>query len=108
MKEINELVNELSRKAINQQDEKFKEALRLWGIDENNMDEIKRNCRVDIDEKGFRNLYIKDKLVMMFTDWIYDNDLDYSSSRDNVKINMHFKCSEILTPEEYRLSYDNI
>ena len=100
---VNKLSSELTDKVINKQNEKFKEALRLWGIDENNIEEIKRNCSVYVDSEGLRNLYIKDKLVMIFTDWFYDDKICYDSSFDNVKINMYFKCSEILTPADYEM-----
>ena len=101
MEELDELLFSFTEKASNALDDKLKEACIAWGVDLSNPEEIKRRCEVTIQENNpLRELRIDGCLVMLFSDWITE---PFDMNSKELKMNMSFKCSEIATPEIYKL-----
>ena len=89
--QINNLIKGINDKL----DDKFKEACRLWSVDIDNHEDVKRRCEVKIyDGVDERELYIDDYLVMIFT-MPKTNKFD---SKKPLNLSVEFKCSQIIKP----------
>ena len=104
MKEIEDLQMDLlttfSDKLMKGFEAKLKECVTAWGIDESNHEEIKKRCSLIYNEDWLNEIKIDGYLVMLFSDWNFDNVNDH---KPYSSMNASFKCSEILTPKDYNL-----
>lgn len=95
---IDESLRSLNEQITNKFEERIKEALRTWGVDPDDIEEVKRRCTIQHCYKDTKELIIDNNLVMIFTDWSMDG-LNFDDLE--TKISVSFKCSEIIKPKEY-------
>jgi len=96
---IDSIVNKFSEQLNNSFEKKLRECCNLWGVDVTNPSEVSERCSLVTREwSDLKEVYIDGNIVMYYTDWNFDN-----SNIENGVIKADFKCSKIMTPEDYKV-----
>ena len=104
-----ELTNEIIKKSNDSIDDKLKDCLIAWNVNVIDYKEIKERCTLiqrEVDDLGTldtkKEVWIDGHLVMIFTlPKLKSNLYDNKDVKTSMKI--EFECSEIFTPEYYKL-----
>ncbi len=104
---IYESINSLNNKINNALEDKFREAMTLYGVDLLNNNEISRRCEIhSFGYDGNQELRIDGKLVMIFT-YPKPKKFDPFNETDPYKFEASFACSEIIKPIDYENTKTN-
>ena len=93
---MQEIINEFNNSLIKELEKRVREALELWGVNPDDIEEIKSRCRiVQYEESEHKYVYVDDYMVLKYGEW------EMEEVKDEFKVKAKMSISNPIPPKVY-------